>query len=332
MEKGVSPLIAEIILIAAVFSIATAVIVVLGGVSFSVRTLDAKLGVDGFEWGSQRLVIYHLGGDVIREAFESREGSFRWKDLVVKRTGREVEPLNLRFNGKRLGYLIYEDMTSAPSGTLKNSATYQAENGWVRLTRAASNENGQLEYVLGTPPASFVVEFQLWAGGGTGGNATWFYAYCGSTPLWESSQAGGYVFAYNEYSDNLELYYNGTLLYSVRKTGMDDGRWHDARIVFDDKVIEMYIDNEYASRLRYIDYQAGGRKNKTLFGWGARTGGLTNEHRVRNLRMSYVQSQVYDFSPGDVLEFWMKDPLVIGDAITISYLPQNKLLYMNDIS
>jgi len=44
VERGVSPLIAEIILIAIVFSIATAVIVVLGGTNPSVRTLEAKLG------------------------------------------------------------------------------------------------------------------------------------------------------------------------------------------------------------------------------------------------------------------------------------------------
>ena len=62
MGRGISPLIAEIILIAMVFSIATAVIVVLGGTSISARTLDAKLGVDGFEWKSQRLVIHHLKG------------------------------------------------------------------------------------------------------------------------------------------------------------------------------------------------------------------------------------------------------------------------------
>ncbi|MEM2865970.1 MAG: archaellin/type IV pilin N-terminal domain-containing protein [Candidatus Hadarchaeales archaeon] len=333
MEKGVSPLIAEIILIAVVFSIATAVIVVLGGVSFSVRTLDAKLGVDGFEWGSQKLVIHHLKGDVIREAFETCGENFRWKDLVVKKTGREVEPLNLRFNGKRLGYLIYEDMTSAPSGTLKNQATYDPENRWVRLTPVGLGLYGELEYVLNPPPADFVVEFQFWAGGGTGADATWFYAYCENTPLLESStNTGGYVFAYNEYQDRLELYYNGTLLYFVSKTGIDDGRWHDARIVFDDRAIEMYIDNEYVSRLRYVDYQASSRKNKPLFGWGAREGLFTNEHRVRNLRMYHLKPQVHNFSPGDILEFEIESPLVIGDAITISYLPQNKLLYMNDIS
>ncbi|MCQ8897849.1 MAG: hypothetical protein NQU48_00120, partial [Hadesarchaea archaeon] len=106
MEKGVSPLIAEIILIAIVFSIATAVIVVLGGTSMSVRTLDAQLGVDGFQWRSQRLVLHHLKGEVIREAFVVRDGKFGWGDLVVKKSGVEVEPLNARLNGRRAGYLI----------------------------------------------------------------------------------------------------------------------------------------------------------------------------------------------------------------------------------
>ncbi|TDA32234.1 MAG: hypothetical protein DSO03_03225 [Hadesarchaea archaeon] len=130
----------------------------------------------------------------------------------------------------------------------------------------------------------------------------------------------------------MELYYDGTLLASVSKTGIDDSRWHDARIVFDGRTIEMYMDNEYVSRLRYIDYQADNKKGKKLFGWGASTRASNNEHRVRDLRMWIPGEVRIDFSPGDVLELEMKDPLVIGDAITITYLPQNKLLYMNDIS
>jgi len=330
--RGISSLIAEIILIAMVFSIATAVIVVLGGTSMSARTLDAKLGVDGFEWKSQRLVIHHLKGDVIKNAFVIRDGKFGWGDLVVKKSGMEVEPLNARLNGRRAGHLIYEDLSSAPSGTLKNSAYYDRENRWIRLTRAVNNENGQLEYVLTPPPQSFVVEFQFWAGWGTGADATYFYAYCSSTPPNEGADAGGYIFAYDEYQDNLQLRYRGALLASVDLRNMDDNRWHDARIVFDGQVIEMYFDNRPDNRIRYVDYQASGRKVNTLFGWGARTGGQNNEHRIRNLRM-WVPGEVrLDFSPGDVLEFELKDPLVVGDAMVIIYLPQNKLLYMNDIS
>ncbi|MEM2426786.1 MAG: hypothetical protein QXF20_04735 [Candidatus Hadarchaeales archaeon] len=330
--KGVSPLIAEIILIAIVFSIATAVIVVLGGVSFSVRTLDAKLGVDGFEWRSQRLVIHHLGGDIIRNAFLIRDGVFYWGDLVVKKSGREVEALYPRLNGKRAEYLIYEDMDSPPLGVLKRSALHLPENRWVRLTLSA-RENGQLEYILSPPPSSFVVEFQFWAGGGRGEGSTWFYAYCGVTPENENwPPAGGYVFAYNENSDKLEVWYGGERLAADNMHSINDNRWHEARIVFDGMVIEMYLDNRLDNRIRYIDYKAANRKGKSLFGWGARAGGDNNEHRIRNLRM-WVRGETWiDFSPGDVLEFEMKDPLVIGDAMTITYLPQNKLLYMNDIS
>jgi len=332
VERGVSPLIAEIILIAIVFSIATAVIVVLGATSVSVRTLDAQLGVDGFQWKSQRLVLHHLKGDVIKDAFVVREGEFGWGDLVVKKSGVEVEPLNALLNGRRAGYLIYEDLGSAPLGTLKNSAYHDRENGWVRLTEAVNSQNGQLEYVLSPPPQSFVVEFQFWAGKGTGADATYFYAYCSSTPTNEDADAGGYIFAYDEYQDSLQLRYRGTLLASVPLWNMDDNRWHDARIVFSGQVIEMYFDNRPDNRIRYVDYQASSRKVNTLFGWGARTAGLNNEHRVRNLRMWIPGEIKLDFSPGDVLEFELKDPLVIGDAMTITYLPQNKLLYMNDIS
>jgi len=333
VERGVSPLIAEIILIAIVFSIATAVIVVLGGTNMSVRTLEAKLGVDGFEWKSQRLVLYHLGGDVIKEAFVIREGKLEWGTLVVKKSGVEVEPLNARLNGKRAGYLIYEDMSSRPSGENKGSENYDGENRWVRLTPSGTNLHGELEYTLNPPPSGFVAEFQFWVATGSGGNAVWFYAYCENTPTAENAKnTGGYVFAYNENQGNLQVYYDGALLASRSITGIDNGSWHEARVVFDGQAIEMYMDNDNARRLRVVDLQAASRKGKVKFGWGARGGSPTKEHRVRDLRVGVVGEQKVDFSPGDVLEFELKDPLVIGDAMTITYLPQNKLLYMNDIS
>jgi flagellin-like protein len=333
VERGVSPLIAEIILIAMVFSIATAVIVVLGGTSMSVRTLDAKLGVDGFEWKSQRLVLYHLQGAVIEEAFVVRNGELEWGSLVVKKSGVEVQPLNARLNGRRAGHLIYEDMSSRPMGENKNSAYYDGENRWVRLTPSGTNLNGELEYALNPPPSGFVAEFQFWVATGSGGNAVWFYAYCENTPTAENAQnTGGYVFAYNENENRLQVYYNGALLASTPITGIDNGSWHEARVVFDGQVIEMYMDNDNARRLRVVDLQAASRKGKVKFGWGARGGSPTKEHRVRNLRVWVAGEQKVDFSPGDILEFELKDPLVIGDAMTITYLPQNKLLYMNDIS
>lgn len=336
-KKGVSPMIAEIILIAIVFLIASAVIVVLGRTEVSGKSINVTLGVDGFVHGSNRLTITSLGKDVIPDAFLIDGESFEWKNLIVKKTGREVEPLDAHFNGRpvaALSHLIYEDMESRPQGTLKGNAVYDSSNKWVRLTEAQSNLNGELEYILSPPPASFVAEFQFWSGGGTGADAVWFYAYCTSTPTTEEEGAGGYHFVFDEYNEDneIQLWYDGISIENASQSNLDDSNWHDAKVVFDGYAIEIYFDNEL--KLRYMDFDAPSRKNGTLFGWGARTGGLNNEHRIRSLKVRSIPFQPVgvDFSPGDILEFEFKDPLVVGDAITIHYVPEEKLLYMNDIS
>jgi len=174
--------------------------------------------------------------------------------------------------------IIYEDMNSAPSGTLKNNAYYDPINKWVRLTTASGGIGGQLEYNL-NPGDGFVANFNFWAGGGNGADATWLYAYNTATPTSEDAASGGYIFAYDEYNTQVQLKWNGTALATPSQGGIGSGTWHSAEIIHQSTNSKIYYDGTLD-----VNYDDSTRtKSGGLFGIAGRTGGLYNEHRINDL-------------------------------------------------
>jgi hypothetical protein len=185
-------------------------------------------------------------------------------------------------NGRNT-FNVFEDMSVTPLGTLKNNAYYDSTNKWVRLTTASGSINGELEYTTSqiglNVGDSFVATFEFWAGGGSGADATWLYVYNTVTPTTEDDGAGGYHFVYDEYNDQIQFKYNGSNLITSTETTIDNSQWHKAKIIYHNYKGIMYYDET-----ERINYQDSTRSlTGTLFGWGARTGGSTNEHRIRNL-------------------------------------------------
>lgn len=187
-------------------------------------------------------------------------------------------------------WLIMEDMSSPPKGTLKGVAEYIPSRGYVRLTPNKGSLNGQLEYRL-NPGEGFLAKFELWAGlftefpGGEGGDATWLYAYCTSTPTDEDRNAGGYHFIFDEYDDQIQIKWAGSTVFTVQITDIDNLTWHSIEIrhwrkaAGENENTEIWYDG-----VRVCSLQDSPRsKTGTFFGWGARTGGTNNEHRIRNL-------------------------------------------------
>ena len=178
--------------------------------------------------------------------------------------------------------MVYEDMTQTPSGTLKGNAYYDNTNGYVVLTQATTSQSGQLEYEI-NPLSSWYVEFEYYAGGGTGADATYFYVYCESTPSNEASAAGGYIIALDEYQNQIQINYDGTIVATATPTyDIDDGQWHKVFIVFEKRRIRVWVDG--VLQIDYTDTQRD--LSGILMGIGARTSGSTNEHRVRYLKVS----------------------------------------------
>jgi len=190
-------------------------------------------------------------------------------------------------------WLISEDMNSPPIGTLKGSAVYVGARGYVELTPNKNNQSGQLEYQL-NPGEGFLASFEFWAGlgvnppGSEGADATWLYAYCTSTPSSEDAAAGGYHFVFDEYDDQVQLKWNGGNLVTPPPRGdIDNLSWHKVEIRHWRKAAggnentEIWYDGSLV--LAYQDVSRS--KTGTYFGWGARTGGYNNIHRIRNLRV-----------------------------------------------
>jgi len=181
--------------------------------------------------------------------------------------------------------VIYEDMEQQPEGTLYNDAYYDSANKWVRLTRAVNNINGELDYLTGNIGLNvgegFRAKFQFWTGGGSGADAIWLHFYTVSMPTGEQQPCGGYQVAYDEYEDEIQLHFDGTKLKYVGQTDLDNETWRDAEVRFFNFRTKIYLDG-----VLKIDYQDSERTlTGNHFGWGARTGGLTNEHRIRNLKV-----------------------------------------------
>ncbi len=178
---------------------------------------------------------------------------------------------------------IYEDMTSTPDGTLKGNAVYDATNDWVRLT-PSSGGTGQLEY-SSSPTGGFVAQWKHWTGGGSspGADAVWLYEEASSTPAYEDSSTNGYMFAADEWSDQLQVLYNSTTPLSTWGTStIDNSTWHDVEIVFYESGGTYYYQFWYDGTQR-ISSSSTNTPSGSLFGWGARTGGYTNEHRIDDL-------------------------------------------------
>lgn len=183
--------------------------------------------------------------------------------------------------------VVNEDMSSSPStGTIKGDAAWNA-GGYLLLTDAVNGQNGQFEYVFTDKIGVFDCIFDFWTGNGNGADAVWFYAWSSATPIDEDVGNDGFIIAFDELANEIQIKYDGNLLASQNLNGdidLDDGTWRTARITYFDGVIKVYIDD--VLKLTHDDSANSRNLTNTLFGWGARTGGLNNEHRIRNVILS----------------------------------------------
>lgn len=198
----------------------------------------------------------------------------------------------------------------SPPASLQGDAIWDSVNGYVQLTAAENGQSGALEY-MNNPGNNFDFSTQFYSGGGNGADAIYLYMGTDTTPTTENDSANGYIFAYDEYQHYIGVLYNGHVISAVYcaspsqinqpdTTGsdlhqsstachIDDSTWHTARIVRTDNNIKMYLDGSVI-----IDYTSGSlpQANGPLMGWGARTGGMNNFHRIRNLTLDIGEGNV----------------------------------------
>ena len=176
--------------------------------------------------------------------------------------------------------------SATPEGEIKNNATHQGD--YIELTQAVDNQNGQIEYTDLPLSDDWSVTGEFWTGGGDGADAFYIYVWANGTPAGEAQDQGQYSIIFNEFEDKIQLYSAGApdILKTVSQPiPIDNSEWRPFRVVFYKGEFEVYLDHQL--KLEYDDsanYET--RMNNpanNLFGFGARTGGQNNYHRVRNM-------------------------------------------------
>jgi hypothetical protein len=171
---------------------------------------------------------------------------------------------------------------SFPTPSAFGSATQVSGQDW-ELTPASANQSGGITYA-GLPVGDmWSVSGEFWSGGGTGADAFYVYTWATSDPAQEDTANQQYTFAYDEWSDEIQILYNGFVLAFASEAGLDSSSWRAFRVDCTEGLFEVYLDGSlrvtYDERMHLYGIAIGDR-----FGFGARTGPTeTNEHRVRNM-------------------------------------------------
>jgi hypothetical protein len=92
--------------------------------------------------------------------------------------------------------------------------------------------------------------------------------------------SGGYLLAIDEYGTNeIQLEFNNSRLHTKVIGNIDDSAWHSWIVEYKSNTIKVWRDTV----LQFTKVDSS-RTLSTLVGWGARTGGKNNYHRVRNMK------------------------------------------------
>lgn len=179
----------------------------------------------------------------------------------------------------------YEDMQGTPSGALVNNAVY-VDHQFVRLTQAFNSQSGQLRRVqnISTGGNGYVADFEFWIGGGNGADGLWLYSDAdnpGNGYISEDQNHGGYVFAYDTWQNQHQIKHNGVTYGTDPEANHDNATWRTARIEQFNTTGRMYLDGTLRLQRTSLPNDNVG----DYFGFGCRTGGANNEHRVRNVRV-----------------------------------------------
>ena len=171
-------------------------------------------------------------------------------------------------------------------------------SGYLRLTRAVNAVTGKAMLSGQVNPQAFEVAFRHWAGGGSGADETAVFFGANEniniTPSGLCVEAGsGYWLSIDEYLNNPEPTANNLHLIRCQNGSwsyiggvslpfdVDSGTWRAVKVRVEDARLRVWIDGELYWDFNIPNYQPAGFR----FGFLSRTGGLSNEHRVDDVRV-----------------------------------------------
>ena len=215
--------------------------------------------------------------------------------------------------------VLYKESVSYTLGKLYDSAVIMADG--IRLTPATARQRG---YYVYTPPtlnySAFYIRFFFRTGLGNGADAVWVglfdSTYSGSR---EDIVNNGYHFTFDEYQGRVaftkSVVDNGPPICSayVPLSYLMDYNWHRAEVIFDRTRMraKIYLDGSlkvdcidtiYGQPGMIAGIPSGAAQGTGLIVFGGRTGGLHNEHWVKDiLVVAFPQPVNIDNIPAGVI-------------------------------
>lgn len=172
-----------------------------------------------------------------------------------------------------------ESMSSAPTtGTLTDNAAWNA-GGFMRLNPATSSNKGNIYWSANLPPV-FTASSDMAMSNTSGADSMWFFFGTNTNTTLETGTTNyGYLIERNEPSAVFRIRYGGSILATsssyTKDTSFDsfqvDFAYGKFTITYKGSTVLTYTDTVTRT-------YPGNR-----FGWGARSGGTTNNHDVKNL-------------------------------------------------
>ncbi len=185
---------------------------------------------------------------------------------------------------------IYEDMTQTTVSTLSlaGTTTYLQSN-YIQLTPATASQVG-FAYTQKDPGSSWTAQFDYYFGGGTGADGAQFFVQQTALPTIRGN-SGGWSLCMDEFNNTIVgMSPTQVNTASVGKTSdplttwLTTATWSTIVITFTLGTFRVYINNVYVPNLSFsqvpVNQPAG-----TYMGFVGATGGSTNFHRIRNVRV-----------------------------------------------
>jgi len=194
--------------------------------------------------------------------------------------------------------LVWDDQSSntAFTGTLSNTlgtgAIRDTSNCYIELTSNVLNTIGYVKWSL-NPGNAWNIKFDYYSGEGSGANGMYVNVYTTNT----NHVGTGYCIFFDEYNtgpgnDQVQIYSGGSLLTSFDlgvKNYLDNSQWKKIEIQYVRKSFVISINGTekvftyYDSTERSYIYA-----NNNSIVINGRNGGVTNTHRIRNVRISKI--------------------------------------------
>lgn len=187
--------------------------------------------------------------------------------------------------------IIYEDFleeslrsNAITSGNVVYSQYIGNTTGYLELTQNNQSQLGLVYWNVNIGNA-FTLTFDHFAGGGNGADEISF-AWGGTT------HNDGYEISFNEYTCAIELLYNSQRMAYYPIMSLGNSMWHTSTIIFYRNIIRVIHNGSQV--LAHLDTSRD-LSNKNYIGFKGRTGGNTNYHRIKNIRLSKFSEGLWTY-------------------------------------